>query len=210
MEIIQIPQVSLVDGSTQSIGVYSDDPKWWQNIQNEQIKKSLLKEAKIKNVKNQNTSKDESSETGSTNPLMKNYENYNAIRGLTELNLLTTMPPKQDVKSGNKDDDLEIQKKKCTVIGETPLHIAIIYNDFIAIKELVETKGFDVNQRSLDSNFLPGFNSKQTSNMISQSKYSGLAYFGEYPLALAACFASKEVYDYLIEKGADPNMQGFI
>ena len=32
-----------------------------------------------------------------------------------------------------------------------------------------------------------------------------MAYYGEYPICLAACFASKEIYDYLIDKGADPN-----
>jgi ankyrin repeat protein len=35
----------------------------------------------------------------------------------------------------------------------------------------------------------------------------GYAYYGEYPLAFAACFGHEEIYDYLIEHGADPNMQ---
>ena len=33
------------------------------------------------------------------------------------------------------------------------------------------------------------------------------AYYGEYPLAFAAAFGYKEIYDFLIEHGADPNMQ---
>ena len=33
------------------------------------------------------------------------------------------------------------------------------------------------------------------------------AYYGEYPLAFAAAFEYKEIYDYLIDHGADPNMQ---
>jgi ankyrin repeat protein len=33
------------------------------------------------------------------------------------------------------------------------------------------------------------------------------AYYGEYPLAFAAAFGYKEIYDYLIDHGADPNMQ---
>lgn len=33
------------------------------------------------------------------------------------------------------------------------------------------------------------------------------AYYGEYPLAFAAAFGHVEIYDYLIEHGADPNMQ---
>ena len=33
------------------------------------------------------------------------------------------------------------------------------------------------------------------------------AYYGEYPLAYAAAFGYTEIYDFLIENGADPNMQ---
>lgn len=33
------------------------------------------------------------------------------------------------------------------------------------------------------------------------------AYYGEYPLAFAAAFGYTEIYDYLIDHGADPNMQ---
>lgn len=88
------------------------------------------------------------------------------------------------------------------------MHIAIMYDDLHTIQFLIEEKGFDVNQRSCGGKFIGGFNSKLTNSMIQQSKYEGLAYYGEYPLAFAACFASKEIYDYLIEKGADPNLQG--
>jgi len=33
----------------------------------------------------------------------------------------------------------------------------------------------------------------------------GDSYYGEYPLAFAACFGYVEIYDYLIDHGADPN-----
>lgn len=33
------------------------------------------------------------------------------------------------------------------------------------------------------------------------------AYYGEYPLAFAAAFGYTEIYDYLIDHGADPNKQ---
>lgn len=89
------------------------------------------------------------------------------------------------------------------------MHIAIMYDDLHTIQFLIEEKGFDVNQRSCGGKFIGGFNSKLTNSMIQQSKYEGLAYYGEYPLAFAACFASKEIYDYLVEKGADPNLQGW-
>ena len=36
--------------------------------------------------------------------------------------------------------------------------------------------------------------------------YAGYAYYGEYPLAFAACFGHEEMYDYLIDHGADPNL----
>jgi len=33
---------------------------------------------------------------------------------------------------------------------------------------------------------------------------TGYAYYGEYPLAFAACFGYEDIYDFLIENGADP------
>ena len=95
------------------------------------------------------------------------------------------------------------------VIGETPLHIAIMYDDFNMIKYLIEKKGVNVNDRSIDGKFSGGFkSSKMTVKYIEDSKYESLAYYGEYPLCFAACFSSKEIYDYLIDNGADPNLKG--
>lgn len=112
-----------------------------------------------------------------------------------------------DVIQNNCQSNFIENRKKCNVIGETPLHIAIIYEDIDTIKFLVENKGYAVNQRSVNPKFLPGFNSKITANLINNSQYEGLAYFGEFPLAFSACFCNREIYDYLISKGADPNMQ---
>ena len=36
---------------------------------------------------------------------------------------------------------------------------------------------------------------------------AGYAYYGEYPLAFAACFGNEEMYDFLLEHGGDPNLQ---
>ena len=36
---------------------------------------------------------------------------------------------------------------------------------------------------------------------------AGYAYYGEYPLSFAACFGYEDIYDYLINHGADPNRQ---
>lgn len=36
---------------------------------------------------------------------------------------------------------------------------------------------------------------------------AGYAYYGEYPLAFAACRGNQDIYDYLIDHGANPNFQ---
>lgn len=40
-----------------------------------------------------------------------------------------------------------------------------------------------------------------------QTNYEGLAYFGEYPLAWAACLGNESAYNLLVDRGADPNSQ---
>ncbi len=102
-----------------------------------------------------------------------------------------------------KQEHLE---NNCKQIGETPLHIAIMHDDLETLKFLIEEKGLDVNQRTCDGEFVGGFS--EHAKIIEKSQYEDLAYYGEYPLCLAACFANKEIYDYLIEKGADPNLIG--
>jgi hypothetical protein len=37
--------------------------------------------------------------------------------------------------------------------------------------------------------------------------FTGYAYYGEYPLAFAASFGNEDIYDYLLEHGADPNLK---
>lgn len=103
----------------------------------------------------------------------------------------------------NNEDNIQ----QCNLIGETPIHIAIMYEDLKGIKYLVEQKGFSVNQRACGTLFQSGFNSNHTNKLIANSSYDNLAYFGEYPLAFAACFCNKEIYDYLIANGADPDLQ---
>ncbi|CAF3946365.1 unnamed protein product [Rotaria magnacalcarata] len=117
---------------------------------------------------------------------------------------------------------------RLTVIGETPLHIAIFYNDISSVQLLVKHNA-DVNQRVI-GDFYPSEHirskdetkngkaneSKQVfhRNATSQKHISlknanpeTTAYYGEYPLAFAAAFGYKEIYDYLIDNGSDPNMQ---
>ena len=46
---------------------------------------------------------------------------------------------------------------------------------------------------------------KVNSPQIFQFFFAGYAYYGEYPLAFASCFGREEIYDYLIDNGADPD-----
>ncbi|XP_041349921.1 transient receptor potential cation channel subfamily V member 5-like [Gigantopelta aegis] len=87
--------------------------------------------------------------------------------------------------------------------GESALHIAIVFNRFDAVKELISHKA-DINQRATGRFFLPEDQKKGKTN---NTNYEGDAYYGEYPLAFAASFNNQEIYDYLIENGANPDLQ---
>lgn len=205
MEVIRIPQVGLVDATGRRIGVYRDDPDWWQQLQlkhQSHNKDQLAIKNKVTTENARQLTPVTFGENGSTQNMRARLINdTNSIRennGIRE----------PDLSSFDYLDEDE-ENKECNVIGETPLHIAIMFDDFNTIRYLIEEQGYDVNQRCSGGKFSGGFDSKLTSDLIKQSKYEGLAYYGEYPLAFAACFSNKEIYDYLIDKGADPNAQGF-
>lgn len=42
---------------------------------------------------------------------------------------------------------------------------------------------------------------------ISYFLFTGYAYYGEYPIHFAAATGNQEIYDYLIDHGANPNAQ---
>ncbi|XP_078596506.1 transient receptor potential cation channel subfamily V member 5-like isoform X1 [Branchiostoma floridae x Branchiostoma japonicum] len=92
--------------------------------------------------------------------------------------------------------------------GESCLHIAIVHDALDSVKLLVEKCGADVNLRATGRFFLPEDQKKLNimTKALMTTDYKGYAYYGEYPLAFAACFDSHEIYDFLLEKGADPNM----
>ena len=219
MEVIRIPQVSLVDSTGRRIGVYTDDPDWWQQlklkhhtqvapINNNSHNNAPAIQAKQHPNQLEMTRQISQHEFGSRSKLIKNGDDEG---GKSQEDLkVVTVGNDHLINStlANLVPTSTSEEKECNVIGETPLHIAIMYDDLATLKFLIEEKGFDVNQRNSSGKFLGGFNSKLTAKLISQSKYESLAYYGEYPLAFAACFANKEIYDYLIEKGADPNLQG--
>ncbi|XP_067930551.1 transient receptor potential cation channel subfamily V member 5-like [Watersipora subatra] len=87
--------------------------------------------------------------------------------------------------------------------GESTLHLAIINGDLDSVKLLVKS-GANVNQQATGRFFLPEDQIKKETN---NTDYVGYAYYGEYPLAFAACFGRDSIYDFLLRNGADPNLQ---
>lgn len=88
--------------------------------------------------------------------------------------------------------------------GETSVHIAIVNGDLKSLKLLIGRCGADVHARARGRFFMP----EDSKDKIKQAtNYDGYAYYGEYPASFAACFENKEMYNYLIRKGADPNKQ---
>lgn len=98
-----------------------------------------------------------------------------------------------------------------SLTGESCVHIAIVNDDEEILKILIDQCHASVHQRARGSFFMPE-NQRQRvqANMeleLDTLEYEGYAYYGEYPLAFAACFERKDMYDYLIEKGANVNAQ---
>ncbi|KAI6170476.1 Inactive [Aphelenchoides bicaudatus] len=83
------------------------------------------------------------------------------------------------------------------MFGQSALHLAIVHDDYDTVQLLLE-KGAAVNARACGNFFLP----EDTAD-----SYQGYAYYGEFPLAFAACFGNKDIYDLLIQYGANPDLQ---
>ncbi|GMS95791.1 hypothetical protein PENTCL1PPCAC_17966, partial [Pristionchus entomophagus] len=88
------------------------------------------------------------------------------------------------------------------MFGQSALHLAIVHDDYETCQLLLQN-GADVNARA-SGNFFQPEDFKTTGKVVD---YQGYAYYGEYPLAFAACFSNKDIYDMLIQYGADANMQ---
>ncbi|UJR10551.1 hypothetical protein I4U23_014751 [Adineta vaga] len=134
----------------------------------------------------------------------------------------------KDITTNGVNPIPNINTTQLTVIGETPLHIAVFFNDLASVQLLIK-HGADVNQRviedfhsngqSRNKNETKTNRQSRTRRFFRRSDKSNLkislknaspethAYYGEYPLAFAAAFGYKEIYDYLIDHGADPNLQ---
>ncbi|CEF71670.1 Inactive [Strongyloides ratti] len=87
------------------------------------------------------------------------------------------------------------------MFGQSALHLAIVHDDYDTVQLLLENDA-DVKARACGNFFMP-----EDSNFGKSIDYQGYAYYGEYPLAFAACFGNKDIYDLLIQYGADPNLQ---
>ncbi|KAI3421300.1 hypothetical protein GPALN_014920 [Globodera pallida] len=90
------------------------------------------------------------------------------------------------------------------LFGQSCLHLAIVHDDYVTAKTLLEY-GASVNARANGDFFMPeGF---EPGGDHRGMDYEGYAYYGEYPLAFAACFENKDIYDLLIQYGANPDKQ---
>lgn len=79
-------------------------------------------------------------------------------------------------------------------LGASALHLAIAYSNNELVNDLIDA-GADVHQRATGRFFLP--RDQQGSVAVKNTDYEGLAYFGEYPLAWAACVNNEGVYNLL-------------
>jgi ankyrin repeat protein len=96
------------------------------------------------------------------------------------------------------------------MFGQSCLHLAIVHDDYETVQLLLE-KGASVNARASGDFFMlenPGRNKR---NLTYQGPHfvitdidliillvAGYAYYGEFPLAFAACFENKDIYDILV------------
>ncbi|KAI6210498.1 Transient receptor potential cation channel subfamily V member 6 [Aphelenchoides besseyi] len=98
--------------------------------------------------------------------------------------------------------------------GLSPLHMAIVNEDATMVAYLLG-KGADFTQRCYGAFFCPEDQVSSRSDSLEheyvdlnlRTDYSGKMYFGEYPLAFAACTNQVECYRILRSKRADPNAQ---
>ncbi|CAD5224447.1 unnamed protein product [Bursaphelenchus xylophilus] len=99
--------------------------------------------------------------------------------------------------------------------GLSPLHQAIVNEDPFMVSYLLQ-KGAEINQRCYGAFFSPDDQiSSRTDSLeheyvevnFDDTNYKGKMYFGEYPLAFAACTNQVDCYRILRAHRADPNAQ---
>eukprot|EP00106_Octopus_bimaculoides_P008929 XP_014776371.1 PREDICTED: transient receptor potential cation channel subfamily V member 5-like [Octopus bimaculoides] len=98
--------------------------------------------------------------------------------------------------------------------GENVLHMAIVNEDPAMVKFLLD-HGVDYHQRCYGNFFCPDDQKdSRTDNwdheevdVCLETNFEGYTYWGEYPLAFAACVEQEECVRILCAKGANPNLQ---
>ncbi|XP_054709166.1 transient receptor potential cation channel subfamily V member 5-like [Uloborus diversus] len=88
--------------------------------------------------------------------------------------------------------------------GASAMHFAIAYDNGKLMRKIVDVGG-DIFQRANGKFFMPI--DQQWPIPRAKTNFEGLSYFGEYPLAWAACCDDESSYNLLLKHGADPNMQ---
>ncbi|MCP9265850.1 Transient receptor potential cation channel subfamily V member 4 [Dirofilaria immitis] len=95
------------------------------------------------------------------------------------------------------------------MFGQSALHLAIVHDDYETVHLLLQNSA-EVNARACGTFFYLKIKRHLANQLITKVAVVleiGYAYYGEYPLAFAACFGNKDIYDLLIQYGADPNLQ---
>ncbi|KAI1696929.1 ion transport protein domain-containing protein [Ditylenchus destructor] len=98
--------------------------------------------------------------------------------------------------------------------GLSPLHQAIV-NEDPGLTSFLLQKGADINQRCYGAFFCPDDQKSSRTDSLEheyvelslRTNYTGRMYYGEFPLAFAACTNQKDCYRLLRAKRADPNQQ---
>ncbi|XP_063721862.1 transient receptor potential cation channel subfamily V member 1-like [Symsagittifera roscoffensis] len=91
--------------------------------------------------------------------------------------------------------------------GQNCLHFCITHSNSNGIEKLIEC-GADVNARACGTFFIPQTLKLHSQKPVLLPDYQGQSYFGEYPLAFAACLEHYSIFDQLYqEEGTNPNFQ---
>lgn len=87
------------------------------------------------------------------------------------------------------------------LLSDPSLHSSIIYGDLEEVETIINNGG-DVHEKVKGHFILDEKKSKSE-----DINYEELEYYGEYPLAFATTYADEQIYDFLIDHGADPDLK---
>jgi hypothetical protein len=175
MEVIQIPEVGLVNASGQYIGVFEDKPDWWDKVQHELNKKRRVAAIHQSNSQYSNTQVHEKDAVGDKNKadnamivrrpgLTAMSASNSSLRlighettqetildddggvsgGLTDRvdgihhnNIFKQLGSSYSLRHGGDGThyaDFDFPMMECNLIGETYMHLAIMYDSLDTVK----------------------------------------------------------------------------